>query len=65
MKEFTELGRRFSGTNSVVVIWTARSGHAVAAFEASLTRGPQSYRWQHELGLRRSGRTAEAVPALV
>lgn len=50
VKEFTELGRRFSGTNSLWSIWTARSGH-VAAFEASLTRGPQSYRWQHELGL--------------
>lgn len=50
VKELTELGRSFSGTNSLWSIWTTRSGH-VAAFEASLTRGPHSYRWQHELGL--------------
>lgn len=50
VKKMTELGRSFSGTNSLWSIWTARSGH-VAAFEASLSRGPHSFRWQHELRL--------------
>jgi hypothetical protein len=50
VKELTELGRSFSGTDSLWSIWSARSGH-VAAFEASLARGPGSLRWQYELGL--------------
>lgn len=50
VKELTDLGRSFSGTDSLWSIWSARSGH-VGAFEASLTRGPGSLRWQYGLGL--------------
>lgn len=50
VRKLTQLGRSFSGTDSLWSIWSARRGH-VAAFEASLTRGPGSLVWQHELGL--------------